>query len=76
MGQRRETKDEQQQYLVTVSMKFQSLTKASIDGVYNNSFFAEPQSDRGYRQRLRVVIQNSKQQFARDLDRGHYRYIA
>lgn len=77
MGQRRATKDEQQQYLVTVSIKFQSLTKASIDGVYNNFFFAEPQSDRGYCQRLRAVIQTSNQQFARDLlDRGHFRYIA
>lgn len=76
MGQRRATKDEQQQYLVTVSMKFQSLTKASVDGVYNNSFFAEPQFDRGYCQRLRAVIQNSNQRFARTLlDRGHYRYI-
>lgn len=41
MGQRRANKDEQQQYLVTVSMKFQSLIKASINGVYNDSFFED-----------------------------------
>lgn len=77
MGPRRSTKDEQQQYLVTVSMKFQSLTKASIDGVYNNSFFADAQSERGYCQRLRAVIQNTNQQFASDLlAHGHRRHIA
>ncbi|KAL2290453.1 hypothetical protein FJTKL_15553 [Diaporthe vaccinii] len=76
MGQRRATKDQQQQYLVTVSMKFQSLIKASIDGVYNNCFFTDAQSDRGYCQRLRAVIQNSNQQFAKDLlAHGQYRYI-
>lgn len=76
MGQRRANKDEQQQYLVTVSMKFQSLIKASIDGVYNDSFFEDAQSDRGYCQRLRAVIQNSNQQFARNLlAHGHYRHI-
>lgn len=76
MGQRRATKDEQQQYLVTVSMKFQSLIKASIDGIYNNSFFADAQSERGYCQRLRAVIQNTNQQFAKDLlARGQYRQI-
>lgn len=76
MGQRRASRDEQQQYLVTVSMEFQSLMKASIDGVYNNPFFTDAQSDRGYCQRLRAVIQNSNQQFAKDLlTHGHYRHI-
>lgn len=57
-------------------MKFQSLTKASIDGSYNDPFFEDAQSDHGYCQRLRAVIQNSNQQFARDLSaRGHYRHV-
>lgn len=76
MGQRRATKDEQYQYLVTVSMNFQSLIKASIDGTYNNPFFADPQSESGYCQRLRAVIQNCNQQFARELViHGQYRDI-
>ncbi|KAJ0117159.1 Interferon-induced GTP-binding protein Mx [Diaporthe amygdali] len=76
MGQRRATKEEQQLYLVKVSLMFQALTKAAIDGTYNNPFFEDAQSDRGYCQRARAVIQNSNQQFARDLSaRGHYRQI-
>jgi hypothetical protein len=76
MGPRRGTKDEQQAYLLRVSMQFQSLTKASIDGVYNDTFFEDAQLERGYCQRLRAVIQNSNQQFARDMsDVGHYHHI-
>ncbi|KAI3396434.1 hypothetical protein diail_12154 [Diaporthe ilicicola] len=76
MGQRRATKDERNSYLVKISMMFQSLIKASIDGVYNDRFFEDAESDRGYCQRLRAVIQNSNQQFARDLSaRGHNRQI-
>lgn len=55
---------------------FQSLIKASIDGIYNDRFFEDAQSDRGYCQRLRAVIQNSNQQFASGLlARGHHRQI-
>ncbi|KAL1881850.1 hypothetical protein Daus18300_000903 [Diaporthe australafricana] len=76
MGQRRATKEEQQLYLVKISQIFQQLIKASIDGVYNDHFFEDARSDRGYCQRLRAVIQNSNQKFANDLlARGHYRQI-
>lgn len=76
MGPRRETRDEQQKYLLGVSMKFQSLIKAAIDGVYNDAFFEDAQSDHGYSQRLRAVIQNTNQQFAQQLsDHGSHRYI-
>lgn len=73
MGPRRETRAEQQAYLLRVSMQFQSLIKASVDGVYNDTFFEDAQLDRGYSQRLRAVIQNDNQQFARDMSaRGNY----
>lgn len=76
MGPRRETRDEQQKYLLGVSMKFQSLIKAAIDGVYNDAFFEDARSDHGYSQRLRAVIQNTSQQFAHYLSaHGSYRYI-
>lgn len=76
VGPRRETRGEQQAYLLRVSMHFQSLVKASIDGVYNDTFFEDAQLDRGYSQRLRAVIQNDNQQFARDLStHGHYHNI-
>lgn len=75
MGPRRETKEEQQRYILRVGVKFQLLVKAAIDGVYNDAFFADAQSDRGYSQRLRAVVQNSNHKFAKNLsDYGHYRY--
>lgn len=76
MGPRRETRDEQQKYLLEVSMKFQSLIKAAIDGVYNDAFFEHAQSNLGYSQRLRAVIQNTNQQFANHISAyGSHRYI-
>lgn len=76
MGPRRGTRDEQQRYLLGVSMKFQSLIKAAIDGVYNDAFFEDARSDHGYSQRLRAVIQNTNQQFAKYLSaHGSYRYL-
>ncbi|KAG8158786.1 hypothetical protein KVR01_011229 [Diaporthe batatas] len=76
MGPRRESKDEQQKYLLGVSMDFQKLVKAAIDGVYNDAFFEGALSDRGYSQRLRAVVQNSNQEFSKHLlVHGSYRYI-
>lgn len=76
MGQPRTTSDEQRLYLVKVSLSFQTLVKASIDGMYTDAFFEDAESDRGYCQRIRAVIQRLNQQFARQLnERGQYRRI-
>lgn len=75
-GQPRITTNEQRLYLVKISQNFQILTKASVDGVYTDSFFEDTASDRGYCQRIRAVIQTLNQQFARELEeRGQYRQI-
>lgn len=76
MGQPRTTPDEQRLYLVKVSLSFQTLMKASVDGIYTDVFFEDAESDRGYCQRIRAVIQMLNQQFARQLEeRGQYRRI-
>lgn len=77
MGQPRATMDEQRLYLVKVSLSFQTLLKASIDGVYTDAFFEDAESERGFCQRIRAVIQMRNQQFARHLEiRGQYRRIS
>lgn len=77
MGQPRTTIDEQRLYLIKVSQSFQTLTKASIDGLYTDAFFEDAESDRGYSQRIRAVIQMLNHQFANELEeRGQYRQIA
>lgn len=77
MGQPRTTIDEQRLYLIKVSQSFQTLTKASIDGIYTDVFFEDAESDRGYSQRIRAVIQMLNHQFANELEeRGQYRQIA
>ncbi|ROW06113.1 hypothetical protein VMCG_04580 [Cytospora schulzeri] len=76
MGQPRATIDEQRLYLLKISQSFQTLTKASIDGIYTDVFFEDANSDRGYCQRIRAMIQMLNQQFARQLEeRGQYRRI-
>ncbi|KUI71001.1 Interferon-induced GTP-binding protein Mx [Cytospora mali] len=76
MGQPRTTTDEQRLYLVKVSQSFQTLTKASVDGIYTDVFFEDAESDRGYCQRIRAVIQMLNHRFAKDVEeRGQYRQI-
>ncbi|ORY60239.1 dynamin family protein [Pseudomassariella vexata] len=76
LGQPRNTLDEQRLYLFHVGQSFQSLVKASIDGSYNDSFFEDAQSQRGYQKRIRAVVQNLNQKFAKDIaEHGHFREV-
>lgn len=76
LGQPRSTITEQTYYLMQVSQSFQTLVKAAVDGTYNDTFFEDPGTDRGYKQRIRAVVQNLNRDFAQDIsERGHYRQI-
>lgn len=76
LGQPRATASDQRYYLLQVSQSFQNLVKASVDGTYNDAFFEDPETDRGYQQRIRAVVQNLNRDFALDISqRGHYRHI-
>lgn len=77
LGQPRTTLNEQVYYLMRVSQSFQTLIKAAVDGTYNDPFFEDPESDLGYKQRIRAVIQNLNRSFAKEItDHGHYRQVA
>ncbi|KAI0467558.1 dynamin family protein [Xylaria cf. heliscus] len=74
LGVPRITPDEQRLELLRISQKFQELVKASVDGTYNNAFFENAKTTRGYQQRIRAVVQNLNQSFAGELlIRGHSR---
>ncbi|CAN8095619.1 unnamed protein product [Discula destructiva] len=76
LGLPRTTVNEQIYYLMQVSQSFQTLVKAAVDGTYNDTFFDDPKSDCGYKQRIRAVIQNLNRDFANEMsERGHYRQI-
>jgi hypothetical protein len=73
LGLPRASVEEQRLYLLTLSQTFQSLTKAAVDGTYNNDFFGDAKTDTGYQKRIRAVIQNLNQSFAETMAReGHY----
>lgn len=76
LGQPRTTTDEQRLYLVQISQSFQILVKASVDGTYNDPFFVDAHTERGYQQRIRAVLQNLNRDFASVLiERGHSHQI-
>ncbi len=76
LGEPRATLAEQRLYLLHISQIFQLLVKASVDGTYNDPFFGDAQSEPGYRKRIRAVVQNLNQDFARHLvKQGHCREI-
>ncbi|KAH4902835.1 hypothetical protein HBI56_121500 [Parastagonospora nodorum] len=65
--------EEQRLYLLTLSQNFQSLTKAAVDGTYNDDFFGDAKTGAGYQKRIRAVVQNLNQSFAEIMAReGHY----
>ncbi|KAF3037602.1 hypothetical protein E8E12_000726 [Didymella heteroderae] len=73
LGLPRTSTEEQRLYLLTLSQTFQSLTKAAVDGTYNNDFFGDAKTDTGYQKRIRAVVQNLNQSFAETMTReGHY----
>lgn len=76
LGSPRTTAEQQQQYLIQVSLQFQTLLKAAIDGTYNDSFFGSVDSRVAHRKRLRSVIQKANAQFAKELStNGHFYHI-
>ncbi|KAI1827327.1 dynamin family protein [Xylaria intraflava] len=74
LGVPRITPEEQRLELLQISQKFQALVKSSVDGTYNDAFFENAKTDRGYQQRIRAVIQNLNKSFGDELlQRGHSR---
>lgn len=74
LGVPRITPDEQRLELLHISQRFQSLVQASVDGTYNDAFFENAKTERGYQQRIRAVVQNLNQSFADELlRRSHLR---
>ncbi|KAL5396794.1 hypothetical protein PMIN03_012942 [Paraphaeosphaeria minitans] len=72
LGEPRATLEEQRLYLLQLSETCQSITRAAVDGSYNHPFFGDATSELGYQKRLRAVIQNLNESFAkRMLERGH-----
>lgn len=77
LGVPRITPDEQRLELLHISQKFQTLVKSSVDGTYNDAFFENAKTERGYQQRIRAVVQNLNQSFADELlRRGHLREMS
>ncbi|KAJ6003607.1 hypothetical protein N7522_006299 [Penicillium canescens] len=76
LGEPRATLDAQRSYLMHISQGFQSLVKSAVDGIYNEVFFEDAQTDIGYQKRIRAVIQNLNESFAERLALyGHYREL-
>ncbi|EOA85870.1 uncharacterized protein SETTUDRAFT_151664 [Exserohilum turcica Et28A] len=73
LGQPRASIEDQRQYLVTLSQACQALTKAAVDGTYNDDFFGDAKTDAGYQKRIRAVVQNLNQAFSETMAReGHH----
>ena len=76
LGASRSTFEEQRRYLLRASQDFSVLMKAAIDGVYNDPFFGNARTARGYQKRLRAVVQNILTEFRQDMQRkGETRVI-
>ncbi|KAI3327306.1 vacuolar sorting protein [Xylariaceae sp. AK1471] len=74
LGRPRSTADEQRLYLLQASQSFQYLVNAATDGTYNDEFFEDPNSQKGYDRRVRAVIQNLNQAFATRITKCGHRY--
>ncbi|KAJ8105255.1 hypothetical protein ONZ43_g7497 [Nemania bipapillata] len=76
LGEPRATVHEQRLYLIKISQKFQSLVDNARVGTYTDPFFEKADTDLGYQQRLRAVIQNLNRQFAKEMAQsGHARKV-
>ena len=76
LGEPRTTLDEQKSYLLHISQSFQTLVKAAVDGTYNEPFFENVQTGNGYQKRIRAIVQNLNEEFAKHISRrGHYHEI-
>jgi GTPase SAR1 family protein len=77
LGLPRASIEEQRLYLLTLGQNFQSLTKAAVDGTYNDGFFGDAKTDAGYQKRIRAVVQNLNESFAGIMAReGHHYAIS
>ena len=76
LGDPRATVHDQRSYLLHIGQAFQSLVKAAVDGTYNEPFFEDAKTVNGCQKRIRAVIQNLNEQFAKKISlRGHSRHI-
>ncbi|KAH7625526.1 P-loop containing nucleoside triphosphate hydrolase protein [Sordaria sp. MPI-SDFR-AT-0083] len=76
LGEPRVTEHDQRLYLFQVGQEFSTLVKSSVDATYNHAFFEDAKTDKGYRQRIRAIVQNKNEDFATTITkRGHYREI-
>ncbi|KAK3312206.1 P-loop containing nucleoside triphosphate hydrolase protein [Apodospora peruviana] len=76
LGKPRATENEQRLYLFHVGQSFQGLVKSSVDASYNDAFFEDAKTKKGYHQRIRAIVQNLNDDFAYDISKmGHYREI-
>ncbi|KAI8958841.1 dynamin family protein [Daldinia sp. FL1419] len=77
LGEPRRTIDEQRLRLLQISQDFQSIVERSISGTYNDAFFEDPETPRGYSQRIRATVQNLNREFSEKLTKGgHKREIS
>ncbi|KAI1845364.1 hypothetical protein JX266_008459 [Neoarthrinium moseri] len=76
LGQPRTTLFQQQLHLIRVSESFQRLVRNAVDGNWNDTFFGDAEFHYGYLRRIRAVIRNLNDKFAKDLStHGHRRQI-
>ncbi|KAI0909539.1 P-loop containing nucleoside triphosphate hydrolase protein [Ustulina deusta] len=76
LGEPRATVHEQRLFLVRIGQKFQCLIHDAKNGTYTDPFFEDADTERGYEQRLRAVIQHLNREFASEmLQSGHARRI-
>ncbi|KAI4599653.1 hypothetical protein KJ359_001750, partial [Pestalotiopsis sp. 9143b] len=76
LGVPRETLQEQQRHLIGISESFQRLVQSAVDGNWDDLFFSDEESPHGYERRIRAVIQNLNEDFAKVLaTQGHRRHL-
>lgn len=68
--------EKQRLFLLRISQAFQSLSRAAIDNIYDDSFFEDSRSIEDYCKRLRAVVQNLNLNFAKSMRvKDHHRFI-
>ncbi|KAI0430020.1 P-loop containing nucleoside triphosphate hydrolase protein [Xylaria sp. FL1042] len=76
LGEPRIKVHEQRLFLARIGQRFEYLMHDVKNGTYADPFFEEADTERGYEQRLRAVIQHLNREFASDmLQKGHARRI-
>ncbi|KAK8129401.1 interferon-induced GTP-binding protein Mx [Apiospora kogelbergensis] len=76
LGQPRTTQLEQQAHLISISESYQRLVQSAVNGDWNDRFFDDAESTIGYRRRIRAVVHDLNDQFAKTLSKkGHRRHM-